>query len=574
AWFTARATAPPVVPLFTHLTYRQGTIVSARLLPGGQGFVGSASWNNSAHISVFSGRLGTRSVLSLSGPGGEVVAVSQQGDLAVLQHYSEVTGGILARMPLSGGAPRPVLDNIEAADWRTGALATSAAIARFNPVRDDTTLEYPVGHVLFTTPASVTGLRISPNGRSLAFIEHFTSNDDKGRIALLPVDGGKERDLTRDYESALGLAWAPSGKAIWFTASDGLENFLHAVSLSGHVRTLFRGATDLQLCDVDAAGRALMISTNRRYLAKLMTPGSSGPGRAGAPRAPGPTGRQAGGVAQPRQAPRQSFVADISVLDASVYTALSADGKQVAIGDEDAGPNYSTYLRATTPGADPVRLGEGEPLGISPDGKWVVSILPTGPRQLVLLPTGVGQQQQLTHGAIGFVPVRVAWLPDSQSFIVLGNKPGEAYRSFQVNLHGQVKPVTAPGVASWVLTPDGRSLLAQTHAKPAYALYPLHGGAASPVKGLLPGDFPLRFGTAGDLLVARSGVLDKGTAFQVYRVNLHNGSRSLITTVPVPDSAGVGGISPLYMSISADGKTVSFGYMRELSTLGLLTGLR
>ena len=62
---------------------------------------------------------------------------------------------------------------------------------------------------------------------------------------------------------------------------------------------------------------------------------------------------------------------DLSWLDWSRPAGLSADGRFVLIYESGAGggPGYSAYLRGTD-GSPAVRLGEGQSLGLSPDGKW------------------------------------------------------------------------------------------------------------------------------------------------------------------------------------------------------------
>ena len=66
---------------------------------------------------------------------------------------------------------------------------------------------------------------------------------------------------------------------------------------------------------------------------------------------------------------------------------------------QDGWPRSSyAYLRKTD-GAPAVRLGEGRPFGLSPDGKWVLSTLFTPP-QILLLPTGAGEAKRLERGAI------------------------------------------------------------------------------------------------------------------------------------------------------------------------------
>ena len=77
---------------------------------------------------------------------------------------------------------------------------------------------------------------------------------------------------------------------------------------------------------------------------------------------------------------------------------LSADGKVLLFDEEGVGGggNYSVYLRKTAEDSA-VRLGDGESVTLSPDGKWVLALTMSSPAQLILLPSGAGDAQQITH---------------------------------------------------------------------------------------------------------------------------------------------------------------------------------
>jgi hypothetical protein len=68
-----------------------------------------------------------------------------------------------------------------------------------------------------TVPGWASDLRISPDGNTVAYVEHPERWDSFGHIAIVDR-AGKKTILTGDYSSALGLAWDPSGKEIWYTA--------------------------------------------------------------------------------------------------------------------------------------------------------------------------------------------------------------------------------------------------------------------------------------------------------------------------------------------------------------------
>ncbi len=70
---------------------------------------------------------------------------------------------------------------------------------------------------------------------------------------------GKAKTLTSSFYTEEGVAWAPHGTEIWFSAARlGMSRAIHAVSLSGRERIIERVPQSLLLHDVAADGRALV----------------------------------------------------------------------------------------------------------------------------------------------------------------------------------------------------------------------------------------------------------------------------------------------------------------------------
>ena len=130
--------------------------------------------------------------------------------------------GTLARAPLAGGAPRPVLEDVEWADWSPDG--NSLAVVRNVDGRDR--LEYPIGKVLYETSGGwISYPRVSPKGDYVAFMDHPNQGDDGGSIAVVDASG-KKKKLTREWYGTQGLAWSPDGQEVWFTASElGLDHY-------------------------------------------------------------------------------------------------------------------------------------------------------------------------------------------------------------------------------------------------------------------------------------------------------------------------------------------------------------
>ncbi len=211
-WLLARR-RPTAMAHFQRVTYQQGTMMDERFMPDGHSVLGAASWSGQP-LALFSARLDSVGVEAVAGTASDVLAVGA-GEAAVLQNLVSIGGyayyGTLAQMPLSGGAPRPLLQNVQYADYAPGG--SNLLITRFHPRTGTFTLEYPIGHVLYRTSGWIGNPRFARDGRRICFIVHPIMGDDQGYVGVVDL-GGKFQALTRHYASARGLAWSPSGQEI------------------------------------------------------------------------------------------------------------------------------------------------------------------------------------------------------------------------------------------------------------------------------------------------------------------------------------------------------------------------
>ena len=131
----------------------------------------------------------------------------------------------------------------------------------------------------------------------------------------------------------------------------------------------------------------------------------------------------------------ESTERDLSWLDAVGIYDLSADGKQFIFQyyGEGSGTNYTSYLRKTD-GSPAKRLGDGAAIALSPDGKWVISVVNV-PRQIVLLPTGAGESRRLDRTGIEDTQDN-GWLPDSKRVVFTGRETGKSPRTYIQNVDG------------------------------------------------------------------------------------------------------------------------------------------
>jgi Tol biopolymer transport system component/predicted Ser/Thr protein kinase len=538
---------PPNAPLYQEITFRRGEIRSARFAPDGQTILYSAAWQGNP-VEVFSGRQGTVESRSLGLEHTELLAVSSTGEMALsLNNHpvgTWVNVGTLARAPLAGGAPRPVLEDVEWADWSPDG--NSLAVVRNVGGRDR--LEYPIGKVLYDTSGGwISYPRVSPKGDYVAFIDHPLRADDGGSIAVVDLSGHK-KNLTRDWYGTQGLAWSSDGQEVWFTASElGVDHYLSAVSLAGKERLVTRIPGTLVVFDVWHDGRVLLARAGRRREVMALYQG-------------------------------ETKERDLSWLDYSYPADLSPDGKTVLFDEEGVGGGvqsqnqqqltYAVYVRDTD-GSPAVRLGEGAADALSPDKKWVIVQTPDDPEQLRLLPTGAGEAQPLTNDSINHQWAR--WFPDAKHFVFAGNEKGHGVRLYVQEVSGgSPKAISPEGVdaAAFAVSPDGQLVAGIGPDQKGY-FYSLAAGEPRLIKGLESGDLAMSWTQDGrGLYLYRSGEVPA----KVFRLDLATGQKTLWKQIVPVDPTGVSTIGPILMT--PDGKSYVYGFHRTLGDLYLVDGLK
>jgi eukaryotic-like serine/threonine-protein kinase len=538
AFLLLRHTPPPASAAYHLLTYRRGTIRMARFAPDGQTIIYSATWEGGP-VEIFSTRFGTPESRPVGVPEAEILAISSTGEMAVLLHSrqskSQVHIGTLARMPLGGGAPREILENIQWADWSPDG--SQLAIVR--DVNGRNRLEYPVGKVLYETGGWISHPRISHKGDRVAFIDHPIQGDSIGGVSIVDTNG-KRQTLSKSYGGgAVGLAWAPKRDEVWITATViGIDRSVFAVTMDGKERLVARVPADLTLQDVMPDGRVLLARDNwRRGLI----------------------------VHRADDATEHDF----TWLDWSFPVTLSADGQTLLFREEGeaGGPSYAVYIRKTD-GSAAVRLGDGQSLALSPDGKWALSC--TGDKQtdLFLLPTGPGEPRPLNGHDI--IHSAASFFPDGKRILMAGTEPNHALRLYVQDIDvDKIEAVTPEGTNgfSFALSPDGQSIAAVGPDDKAY-LFPVPSGDPRPIKGMQPGEVPVAWTSDGrGLFVYKGGELPA----KVYRLDLESGNRTLWKQLMPPDPAGVEFVGPVLPT--PDGKSYVYGYRRLLSDLYLVEGL-
>jgi eukaryotic-like serine/threonine-protein kinase len=529
---------PPTQPTYHQLTFRRGSVFCARFAQDNQSIVYSASWDGNPP-EVFITRPESPQSRSLSFPNVELLGISRASELALLVH-SRVTGafsrtGTLAVASLDGGSPREILEGVQWADW----TPDGSKLAVVRDVSAGNQLEYPQGKSLYVSAGWLSHPRISPNGDAVAFIDHLLSGDDAGDVAIVDSAGHK-KTLASAWLTVQGLAWSPTGNEVWFTGSRvGTTRALYAVSLDGRERLIARVPGTLTLQDIAHDGRILLAREAWRREMDGLSPG-------------------------------QAKEHDLSWLDYSYPCDLSPDGKTLLFieAGEGGGKEYSIYLRKTDE-PSVVKLGGGQGYALSPDGKWALSAPLSSPAPIILLPTGAGEAQQLTHDNINHN--RARWLPDAKRIVFSGNEPGHGTRLYVQDLAGGASQAISPeGVhpLAFAIMPDGQEVAA-VGPDGKGTLYPVNGGEAKLIPGFETGQEPISWTPDGrSLYVYRSGELPA----RVSRLDLAAGTQTMVRDLVPGDAAGVRRIGPVLMT--PDGKYYVYSFQRVLSDLFLAEGLK
>jgi Tol biopolymer transport system component len=530
---------PP--PTFHQLTFRRGTIGTARFGPDGQTILYSAAWEGRP-LEPFVARAETPESRPFGLSGAEVLGISRAGEIAFSLGSQEsiafAQAGTLARATLAGGsAPREVLEDVQWADWSPDGR--SLAVVRM--VGAKSRLEYPIGKTILETDGWIGHPRVSPKGDRIAFLDHPNRGDNGGTVAVVDL-AGKKTTISSLFASSGGLAWAPDGREVWFTAAPvGANQAIYAASLSGKTRVLARVTGSLTLQDVAPDGRALVTHDNLRI----------------------------GIVSQLAGEDKQR---DLSWLDWGTVRGVSPDGKMVLFEEsgEGGGAGYSVYVR-NLDGSPAIRLGEGAAQTFLPDGKSVLAIAhPVTDTRVVIYPLGAGEARTLPTPGLNVN--RAIAHPDGRRVLLQAREQGRGTRLFMQDLAGgNARAFTPEGYRTLglrALSADGSSVLTFGPDRKVY-LYHLGGGEPVSPPGLTNEDNVIAWSAdSRSVFVTRRGE----RPLKVSRVDLQTGKKDLVRELMPSDAAGVTGVGPVHML--PDGKSFVFGYSRILSDLHVVEGLK
>jgi serine/threonine protein kinase len=536
----SRPRAPP--PTVERVTLRPTHLGVSRFTPDGR-VVFTARDEQSVEIfernlaSASSQRLGLRNM--------ELAAVSPKGELAVLlppKTRARLSGkptGLwdpsvrmtLARVPAGGGTPRPVAEDVVAADWSPSG--------ELNIVRREAgvySVEFPLGKSLFKTtgPGWIGKLRVSPRGDLLAFI-HYPEGGS-GEVVVLDLQG-KTRRVSRRWHLTFGLAWSPQNE-VWFSAGErGPSNQIQALAVTGPERTIYTGLPVTLLQDVAPDGSPLIIQLlSWRDIVFL-------------------------GEGTPNQ---RSLAWNDRVLNPT----LSADGRLVLFTARGTRGEEQTLLRETS-GAPPQFLGDGFGLDLSRDGRLALLLSPDE-KSLTIVPTGAGSSRSVPLPD-GFDFGAARWLGTNRAFFIGRFSTDTDFRLYSIDLNGSgATPLSEPGVDGYLeVSPDERwAATLDTMERPM--LHPLAGGKPVVLTEVEPGSAPAGWASKDELWFAR---VDDATQAVIRLTCFDITQRRVVkerTVSPIVET-GAGAIRQV--QVTPDGKSIVFVQERTVGHLYVLRGL-
>jgi Tol biopolymer transport system component len=533
--------AEPQRASYRRMTFRRGFIMSARFAPDGSVVYGAA-WEDNP-LEILSSYQTGPEARPLGLRDADVLSVSSTGELAIslgrrFIGVGYATTGTLARVPLAGGAPRRVCQDVQDAVW-TKDGKNFLIIRR---IEGSYRIESPIGRVIYTSSRWISFARFSPNEEMIGFIENPVWGDDSGTVVIIDRNGNEVVRGKEQFNSTSGLAWIPSGQEVWFTGEaigKGRGRDIQALSITGEERIVLPVPGRLTLHDIAADGRVLLAIENGRREQVV--------GRLG-----------------------ETMERNLSWFDWSRLTAVSRDGSYVAFEEQATGvQGVNTVFIRPTDGAPAVRIMEGRARGnpISSDGEWL-AVAAGSPAHLEVVATGVGEPRVIDCDLTEYF----AWQfsPDGKRLIVLGNRAGEKRRLYDVDIEGTEKPraiTTDLALGStFALSHDGKTIAAVSD--PKIVLVNVDTGEARPLPSCNPGDVALEW-TEDDTAVF---VSERGQyKLNIFRVDVATGERKEWVTIRPDDPAGILDIMPVH--ITPDGQTYAYGYRRQLSDLYIVTGL-
>jgi hypothetical protein len=415
----ARSHGLSEVPSFRRVTFQRGNVLHARFATDGQTILYGASWEGRP-TEIFSTRLDGTESRPLGLARADVAGVSANGELLVLLKTSDLqsSAGIstLARVSLSGGAPREIAQSVHAADWLHGG----GIVAQRHVGFDHDALELPLGTRRLHYGGAASP-RVSRDGRFVAIARDTPGG---GEVVVLDSEGKILWSAKADAEQVM---WHPNGE-LWFSREAGREPGIFAVAPGGSVRPVFK-AKGWILHDIAPDGRLLVERGISRNSIRVRTPG-------------------------------ERKERELSWLDGSELVGMSSDLKALLFSEtNDAGTRAGGVYRRGTDGSSAVRLADGEALAFSEDGRWALVRAVGAPRSYALVPTGAGEPLPLDFGKDRLLSAVFLPGPEPRLLATMGESPDRAHVELATPAGRRplgISPGFTPGDVA--VSPDGSAI--------------------------------------------------------------------------------------------------------------------
>ena len=387
--------APDVT--FRQLTFRGAGISTARFTPDERTVVYSAQWEG-LRPELFETRIENPESRAMGLPAAHILSISSEGMMAILllppwgvslrPPHSDLTVrdprllfGTLAVVPLGGGTPREVLEDVDFADWAPDGK--SLAVSRI--LKGESRIEYPIGTVLFRDRSWLNDVRVSPRGDRVLFT-------DAGAYLHVCDRAGGSQEIDRVAPS---VAWSPPSGEIWYGAVDRGTTQVRGMTLAERDRLIVPLAGDFVVFDISAGGKVLL-------------------------------GRVVESAEVFESVSGETRDRNLSNFDRSILTSASASGDEVIFVEAGMAGGQARpmlYLRRSD-GSAPKRLGEFGGGALSPDGQDVLVPSDDG---LALVPTGAGQPVPIPVPGVQCCGIS-GFLPDGREIFFVAEEPHRAKR--------------------------------------------------------------------------------------------------------------------------------------------------
>jgi hypothetical protein len=533
---------PP--PTYHQLTFERGLVYAARFAPDGPSIYYSASWNGEP-VQLYTTQPDTPESRPLNLVNSTLFAASASQlaiSMGCKDRFIGLCQGTLGLVPPAGGTPREVAEGVLAADWSADGNEMAVILEVAGKYR----VEFPRGKMLYESTHPLGYLRIAPRSNAVAFGEFSSVDGDAGWVVAVDRNG-KQLLRSVTFVSVEGVAWAPSGDEVWAgaTRTEGWANEVVGLGLNGNQRVVLRLPGTLRHHDVSRDGRMLLSKESWR------------------------SGLQFRGPADMKER-------DLSWLDYATLRDISTDGSWISFDDwgSAAGASGLAFLRKTD-GSPAIKLGQySEPI-LSPDARRVLALNATTVNlvNFVLLPAGVGEIEKVNSTGMQETASQ-GFMPDGKAIYYAG-EDGHGWKMYIQDIPGGTARAVTPTISvrrnhleGHYLSPDGRTFFARDLSERG-GVYPIAGGEPRLIPGWLPEDIWVAWAADERSIYVYH---DDKTSAPLYRLELATGKRELIATLAPSDAAGVTTIVNVRMT--ADGKTYSYSFSRELSDLFLVEGVR